>query len=237
VRRFRAAGRWWRGALAGGATTLGLAVAAEGLSAQQPVRDAGEAKALAILEAAAARYGAAAALCADFRQQLSVPLLGEERTGAGRLCQEQPDHFAMRFTDPPGDAVVVDGTALWIYYPSIDPRQVLRLPVAAGEARGLDLHREFLSDPGTKYAAGYRGTEDVDGRPAHVIRLTPKAPATYRAATVWIDVRTSVLRRVRIEEENGNVRTVTLDHVRFDPEIPADFFTFTPPAGAHVIRR
>ena len=58
---------------------------------------------LEIMSQAAARYQQVTALCADFTQHLVVPLLGDERTGTGRVCQATPNKFAMRFTDPDGD--------------------------------------------------------------------------------------------------------------------------------------
>lgn len=195
-----------------------------------------DASANEILEGAASRYAQVVTLCADFVQELAVPLLGEERTGWGRMCQAQPDRFAMRFTEPPGDAVVADGTWVWIYYPSLDEKQVIRLPMA-GSARGFDFHREFLHDPATKYDATYEGREAVGDHEAHRIRLVPRTSASYEAAVVWIDVGSPVLRRVRVEDENGSVRTVTLESVELDAVIDADWFTFTPPPGAVVISR
>jgi len=193
-----------------------------------------EAAALSILEGASARWSEASTLCADFTQHLSVPLLGDERTGRGRLCQQRPDRFAMRFTDPPGDAVVVDGTWVWVYYPSMDDKQVLRFPVAQSPG-GFDLHREFLERPAEKYRATLEGEETVEGRRAHRIRLVPRAAAAYQAAVVWIDAADRTLRRVRVEEENGSVRTVTLKAVQMGAAPPAGWFTFTVPPGAQVI--
>jgi len=189
-----------------------------------------------VLEAAALRYSEVQTLCADFVQELSVPLLGEERTGRGRMCQANPDRFAMRFSDPPGDAVIADGTWVWVYYPSLDENQVIKFPMAVG-SRGFDFHREFLDDPATKYEATYEGREDVAEHPTHRIRLVPRTPVSYAAAVVWIDADGSILRRVRIEEENGSVRTVTLEVVELDPIVDDDWFTFTPPPGAVIISR
>ena len=191
-------------------------------------------RALDILEGASARYDAAHALCANFVQHLSVPLLGEDKTGKGRLCQAQPNRFAMRFTDPPGDAVVVDGSWVWVYYPSLHPKQVMKFPMADAPG-GYDLHREFLSDPGSKYTLTYEKQESVGGHPCHRIRLVPKQSASFQAAVVWVDVADSLLRQVRVESENGSVRTLTLADVVLNPDVPADFFTFTPPPGAEVI--
>jgi outer membrane lipoprotein carrier protein len=190
--------------------------------------------ALEILERASARYAGTTSLCADFVQHLSVPLLGDERSGRGRLCQERPGRFAMRFDEPAGDAVVVDGTWVWVYYPSMDATQVLRFPVASSPG-GFDLHREFLERPAEKYRATREGSEKVGGRDTARIRLVPRGTAAYQGAVVWIDVTDATLRQVRVEEENGSVRTVTLSAVQMGAPPPEGWFTFTPPAGAQVI--
>ncbi len=212
------------------ASALALLVSAPGLVSSQ------EARALALVEGAAARYEVAPGLCADFTQHLSVPLLGDENTGTGRLCQARPDRFAMRFTEPAGDAVVVDGSWVWLYYPSIDEKQVIRFPIAQAPG-GFDFHRELLERPGEKYRLEYEAPESVGGRDTHRIRLVPRGQVDFEAAVVWIDVTDRLLRKVRIEEENGTVRTVTLQTVDLDPTIPEDWFTFTPPPGAEVISR
>ncbi len=189
---------------------------------------------LAILDEAAAKYSGVETLCADFVQRLSIPLLGAERTGSGRVCQARPNLFAMRFDDPEGDAIVVDGESAWLYYPSNDPKQVLKTP-AQRSAGGHDFHREFLENPEVKYDVTYEAADEVGGTPTHRLRLIPKGRARYRAAVVWIDRGDPVLRRVRIEEENGNVRTITLSNVAFDAAPEEGWFMFTPPEGALVI--
>ena len=74
------------------AALIGLGGAGSSAGAQE------EGGALSILETAAEKYRASTTLCADFRQELSIPLLGEKRSGHGRLCQKQPNLFMMRFT-------------------------------------------------------------------------------------------------------------------------------------------
>ena len=189
---------------------------------------------LAVLDEAATRYSGVEKLCADFVQRLSIPLLGAERTGSGRVCQARPNLFAMRFDDPEGDAIVVDGESAWVYYPSNDPKQVLKTS-AERSAGGHDFHREFLQNPERKYDVMYEAADEVGGASTHRLRLIPKGRARYRAAAVWIDRGEPVLRRVRIEEENGNVRTITLSNVEFDATPEDGWFTFTPPEGALVI--
>jgi outer membrane lipoprotein-sorting protein len=191
---------------------------------------------LEILHEAAGRYAAVETLCAEFTQHLSVPLLGRERTGTGRLCQGRPNLFAMRFTDPPGDVIVVDGDFAWIYFPSNDEKTVLKTS-ADRSAGGRDFHREFLEDPESKYEVEYEGADVVEGHETHRLRMLPKGPVSYRAAVVWIDSGDPVLRQLRLEEENGSVRTVVLANVDFAAAPGADWFLFTPPAGALIMVR
>jgi outer membrane lipoprotein-sorting protein len=218
----------------GGATVAGvlaawslLAIGARPVTAQQG-------RVLQILAAAEARYAAARTVCSNFVQRLDVTLLKEARTGKGRLCRQQPDRFAMRFTDPPGDAVVVDGSAVWVYYRSVDSTQVMKY-TAADAPGGYDFQRQFLADPASKYTVTYETRERVAGHLCHRIRLVPKQEMSFESAVVWVDTADSLLRQVRVLEENGSVRTLTLVSVELDPKVPASWFTFTLPKGVRVI--
>lgn len=197
----------------------------------------GAADPVAILERASGEFAGLTGFCADFRQTLTSPLLNQVTHARGRMCQQQPDRFAMRFTDPEGDLVVADGEWLWVYFPSGDAGQVIRSPMTSGGRGGFDFHREFLSDPGTRYAPEYLRNEELDGAPTHVIRLVPRRPTGYREARVWIDEATWFIRRTEIEEENGNLREVQLAGFEPNPQLGSETFRFTPPRGVQVITR
>ncbi len=124
-------------------------LAAPGLSGQ-------DTRALSLLEEAGARYRDMAGFCADFEQTLAVPLLRETTRSRGSLCQEKPNLFAMRFSDPQGDLLVADGEFFWVYYPSTDPRQVLQFDMEV-QPGGLDFHREFLEAPADQVRNGLPG--------------------------------------------------------------------------------
>jgi outer membrane lipoprotein carrier protein len=191
---------------------------------------------LEVLRWAAGRFSAVDALCASFRQELEVPLLDQLTRSRGVLCQQQPNLFSMRFQEPEGDVVVVDGEFLWVYYPSMDPRQVIQTDLG-GARGGFDFQSEFLDSPGEKYAPVYEGSEEVEGHPCHVLTLTPRTPSAYESATVWIDADNGLIRRTEIREENGSVRRVILSGLDLSPELESGLFHFTPPPGAQVIRR
>ena len=215
-------------------TALALLV---GVGAPGLAPDAGAAQeAMAVLEHAAEAYEAVNTVCAEFVQVLEVPLLSQENRGDGALCQRRPNLFSMRFSDPDGDAVVADGEFFWIYYRSINPEQVLRLPLDPTRG-GMDFYREFLDRPREKYDATIEGREEVTGRETVRIALVPRMERGYRQARVWIDPQAGTIRRVEISEENGNVRTVTLDRIRTDPGVGAEVFQFDVPPGVTVIAR
>ncbi len=202
-----------------------------GLVAQE-ARDA-----VAVLERAADEYSRLTGFCADFRQTLTSTLLGQVTRSRGRMCQQRPDRFSMRFSDPEGDLVIADGEWLWVYFPSDDAGQAIRSRMTPGSGGRFDFHREFLSDPGSRYLPSYLRSEELDGVLAHVVRLVPRRPSAYRAARIWIEDASWLVRRTEIEEENGNLREVRLAAFEPNPRLDGEAFRFTPPQGVQVITR
>ena len=206
---------------------LACLVAPEPTVAQEPD------PALRALEGAAERYREVNAMCADFEQVIEVRLVRRTVESRGRVCQQRPNLFSMRFTDPRGDMVISDGAHFWVYYPSIDEEQVTRRPAAQSPGRH-DFFREFLEDPAGKYAAEDGGTEVVKGRECRVVSLTPRAGASYLGARLWLDTESHIIRRLELQEENGNLRTVSLSDVDLSPALDPGLFTFEVPEGARV---
>ncbi len=214
---------------------LVLAVALLGFSAPAGLV-AQEPDALDILQRAAARHEALQGFCADFRQEIEVTLLRETVRSRGELCQVRPDRFDMSWSDPEGDRIVADGTDLWVYHPSSDDGQVFRTVLAGSEGR-FDLHAEFLSDPGERYAAVLEGTGEAGGTDAWILDLTPRVPSPYLHARVWIDREAYLIRKLVIQEESESIRTVELTNLRLDPTLAPERFRFDPPPGVQVIVR
>lgn len=190
-----------------------------------------------VLRHAAAAYRKVRSLRASFVQHVENPLLGSSTTSRGTLYERRPDRLLLRYSKPAGDVIVGDGHAFWIYYPSVDPKQVIRAPASPGAAGGVDLQSQFLGDPVARFDATLHGRESVAGRPAYVVTLVPKRPAGYRSLKVWIDARDWLARRFEITEESGAVRHFDLSDLRTNIPLEDGLFRFTPPAGAHVIDR
>lgn len=219
------------GSGAGSRAVSGTAGASDGGASPAGARDP---DVDAILRATSRRYENVRSMQADFQQVIDNPLLGRQTRSAGTLYQRQPDLFLMQFSDPEGDVVVSDGDYFWIYYPSVDPRQVMR---SARGAQGLDLRSQFIGDPTQRFETEYHGREDVRGRTAHVVTMVPREALGYRHLKVWIDAEDHLVRRFELTEENSNVRRFELTDLRINPTLPDRLFRFDPPANAHVVTR
>lgn len=189
-----------------------------------------------ILLETAATYADIRSLKADFVQRFTNPLLGGETTSRGTLYQKGEDLLLLRFTQPEGDVIVSDGEYVWIYYPSVNPDQVIRTP-AGGPARGVDLRAQLLGDPLERFDVTLEGTEPVAGRKAYVLTLVPTRPARYEKLRIWVDARDHLVRRFEIVQPNGSVRHFELRNLQVNPDLDDELFEFTPPPGVRVVTR
>lgn len=192
-----------------------------------------------VLYTASDRYYGLETLCAHFQQTIEVTLLRQTRSGEGTVCQQRPDRFSMRFSDPEGDLVVVDGEFLWTFYPSLDDMQVMRFS-AEGSGGGFNFYRSFLEDPRGRFEAVHEGREPMGDGLSHKIALKPRETeglrsADFRSAVVWFDVDSYLITALDIHETNESIRRIRLTDIRVDIEIPDEEFRFVPSEGARVM--
>jgi outer membrane lipoprotein-sorting protein len=143
----------------------------------------------------------------------------------------------MRFTDPPGEAVVIDGEHVWVYTPSTVPDQVIRLKApSGGPVYGYNLLAWFLDKPAERYEARYLREEKVGSRPADVVELTPAVPdLPFERAAIWLDRQDGLPRRLEITENSGALRILALSNLRVNRRVPDSTFEFKVPSGARVV--
>jgi len=193
--------------------------------------------AVTILRRAADAYADVETISAAFTQRLQNRLLRTDALSRGRLYQRHPDRFLMRFEEPAGDVIVSDGRYFWLYYPSVDSLQVMRAPVGAEGASGVDLRSQFVGDPVARFDATLHGMEAVGGRDAYLLTLVPRQRQGYQRLRVWVDARDYLVRRFEITEENGNVRLIELHDLQINRALADDLFRFTPPPNARIVDR
>jgi outer membrane lipoprotein carrier protein len=188
----------------------------------------------ATVDKAVQAYANVRTVRATFEQTITNPLTGTTATARGELQQQRPNLLSVRFTDPGGDRIVADGTALWVYLPSTNPGQAIRMPLGETGA-GVDLTAQFLDAPKTQFTITDAGSAVIGGRSTRALTLVPKTNrADFSRATVWVDTATGRVPQFEVTDANGLVRRVRLTNVRLNAPVDPTVFRFSPPAGVKV---
>jgi outer membrane lipoprotein-sorting protein len=190
----------------------------------------------AIIGRAAQVYRSLGSLRADFVQVIDNPMI-DSAESKGTLVQAGSAKLAMRFSDPPGEAIVIDGKHVWVYTPSTVPDQVVRLSVpSGGPVYGYNLLAWLLDRPTERYRPSYLRAERIGGRAADVIQLIPAVPdMPFTKAVIWLDRENALPQRLEIHEESGATRTLTLSGLRVNESVPDRTFTFKVPSGVRIV--
>jgi outer membrane lipoprotein-sorting protein len=190
----------------------------------------------AIIGRAARVYRSLASMRADFVQMIDNPMI-DSAESKGTLVQAGPAKLAMRFSDPPGEAIIIDGQHVWVYTPSTVPDQVVRLSVPnGGPVYGYNLLAWLLDRPAERYRPTYVKSEKISGRTTDVIQLIPAVPnMPFTKALIWVDREDALPRRLEIHEESGATRTLDLSNIRVNQKIPSQTFQFKVPSGVRVV--
>lgn len=207
------------------------------LTARPPVRPTAQ-DPWPVLDHATATYKTIQTLSADFVQVIENPMVGPPDTTRGRLYQQRPSRFAMRFSVPPSDRIVADGKYLWLYTPSTTPGQVIRSRIPETGTTGPNLIGQFVERPHERYTARYVRPDSLpDGAgAADVIALVPKTDdQPYSDAVIWVGREDGLVHQLEITETSGQRRTVILRRIRVNAGVPGRELTFSPPAGVRVV--
>ena len=191
-----------------------------------------------VLDHASAAYQTVQTLSADFVQVIENPMVGPPDTTRGRLYQQRPSRFAMRFSVPPSDRIVADGKYLWLYTPSTTPGQVIRSRIPDTGTTGPNLIGQFVERPRERYAARYLRADSTAGGWDDVVALTPRdTTLPYRAATIWVGRGDGLVHRLEIDESGGQVRRVWLSRLQLNVAVSPAEFRFSPPKGVEVVNQ
>jgi outer membrane lipoprotein carrier protein len=202
-----------------------------GAATSAPAQDAN-----ALIGRSSRVYRSLSSLKADFIQIIDNPMI-DSAESRGTLVQAGPDKLAMRFTDPDGEAVVIDGRSVWVYTPSTTPGQVIRMSVpSGGPVYGYNLLAWLLDRPAERYTASYVSADVVGGRSMDVVQLVPAVPdLPFERAVLWLDRADGLPRRLEITEHSGATRTLTLSKVQVNQSVPDRAFQFQVPSGVRVV--
>lgn len=185
----------------------------------------------AVLADAAARLDAYLSgldtVASEFEQRLFDERRNLLERSSGTVLIDRPGRFRFDYTDPP-QLIVGDGSKVWIYDPELAQVTVRDIDAALGATPAVLL----TSD--RSVAEGFR-VETLDvGTNVDVFALEPKAEdVSFTRIRLAFDG--GELRRMELVDQFGQTTLFTFGAIRHRPAIPADTFTFTPPAGVDVI--
>ena len=180
-------------------------------------------------------YEALSSFQATFRQHFDDKMI-DQPDSRGTLYQEGKNHFAMRFSDPPNDAIIADGSRLWVYTPSETPGQVMRYPLQNHPTYGTNLLGTFLDNAVDRYRITYLRSEQIDNHMTDAVVMEPVAnDMPFRRATIWFDRESSLPRRLEIEESRDHKRTLQLSQLQINRSIPPGTFVCKTPPGTKII--
>ncbi len=181
-------------------------------------------------------YRSLSSLRADFAQVIQNPMIDSSESH-GTLMQAGESKFAMRFSDPPGEAIVIDGQHVWVYTPSTVPGQVIRLSVpSGGPVYGYNMLAWLLDRPAERYKVTFVKSEEINGRTMDVVQLEPAAPdLPFERAVLWLDRQDALPRKLDITEKSGSRRILSLTKVQVNRSLPDGTFKFDVPSGARVV--
>lgn len=191
----------------------------------------------AIAARAGRTYRALTSIRAAFQQTIDDRMIGRQ-DARGDLVQSGSAYLTMKFSDPAGDAIILDGTYVWVYTPSTTPGQVIRMALPSDPVYGPNVLARILDKPAERYETTLLRTDAVDGRSVDVVEFIPNGgDPLFRRAVIWFDRENYLPRRLELDELTGVRRTLTLSKIRTNTAVSRREFAFDVPAGVRVVDR
>ena len=192
--------------------------------------------ATAIVGRAGRIYRNLSSLQADFVQTIEDRSQGDTLVSRGTVTQSGKNLFAMRFTDPAGEAVIVDGKSIWTYTPSTSPDVVFRSPLPNDPVYGVNLLDVLLDRPQDRYRVSYVERSDVGGQSMDVVDLVPTTESVpFKKARLWLGTDDALPRRIVLDEGGGARRIVVLSRLRPNLAVSRATFQFDVPKGVKIV--
>ena len=210
------------------------------LDAAEPTRASAQVPVTADVVAARVQafYDQTQTVQARFQQHFWSRVYSRTQSSRGRLAIRRPGQVRFDYDAPSGKVLVSDGRQ-WTMYEPIEGTagQYAQGDAAAASASALG----FLTGSAriTDFTRTLRAPSAT--QPAHTdaLELRPRRPDPhYTRIVVYVDNdpgALGVVRRVSIEDADGNWNRFDFSDLRFNRDLPASTFAFAPPAGAHEL--
>lgn len=161
---------------------------------------------------------------ADFSQQVYDESGAPMQTAEGSMKLARPDRFRWHTTSPDESLIVSDGTDVWMYDPFVEQVSILPLAQAVQNTPFL-----LISGADPSRWQGYNVSKQGS---SYVVASKDPAELIQRF-TLRFDTQ-GRLARFTVVESGGQRSEFTLSRFNASPELAANAFRFTPPAGVMV---
>src|SRR5262249_8558409 len=172
--------------------------------------------------------------------------IGSRQVNAGYLYfkHEGQNKDKVRITYKNGGDVtqdlLIDGDKIILYQPKIKQAIITNRTKQDKQNPEYDfLAAPYSSVPGlkTRYATAYLRDEPVGAFSTSVIQLTPTAKSSFTKITFWVDHASGLPVQYRVDEQNGDVTTITLSDIKRNSEVSSEAFSLNLPKGTKIGKR
>jgi outer membrane lipoprotein-sorting protein len=164
---------------------------------------------------------------ARFTEETTSSLLSTPVVSRGTLAVIRPDRIIMRYSDPAGRILLIDGDRLTIVWPSRGVKDTSNI----GEARRR-IDKYFVDKSPNELRRSFTIAARIAPERATPnsweVAMTPTRSQIRQGLaglTLWIDRTSMMLRTMRMEFPSGDIKTLTFDDVAVNK--PVDPRTFS----------
>jgi outer membrane lipoprotein carrier protein len=189
-----------------------------------------------IAERVQAFYDKSRTFKASFKQKYVVKAYAKTIDSKGQVVFEKPGKMSWRYTNN-GNRVVSDGKTIRVY--EKENKQMFEQPLNASQypaalsflVGGAKLNKAFKFEekPLDAKQLGYEGGYVLQGAPRD-------ATPSFDKILLYIDGSTFQVTRVMLLDAQNNRNRFDFENPEVNTKVAATEFTFTPPAGTHVVK-
>lgn len=185
-----------------------------------------------IIAAVQKTYAGVTAIRSDFQQTVKNPVTGLEEKQRGRIQLERPRKMRIELGLPLSNAVVSDGSTIWIY--SAAPKQVIVQKVL-----GSGSAVETLIDDLGRLSELFEVTlmpASVPPKPVHQLALKPRAAGGMKSLELTVKKASYLLQDLNMTDPTGAVVKMNFTGMILGGDVPDALFTFKAPPGVTVVQ-
>jgi outer membrane lipoprotein-sorting protein len=178
-----------------------------------------------LFKQAQAKNDAMKTLTASFVETTSSTLLTKPLVSSGTLAVVRPSRIVLRYTQPDGRIILIDGDTMTISWPSRHVRE--SRDIADSQKR---IHKYFVNSSADELRRHFtiiaRLAEDRPG--TYLVTMVPKRKQILEGLSrleLWVDRTTAVMAAMKMSFPNGDTKLMTFSDVK--PNAPIDPSTFS----------